>query len=162
MFQIICGQSKILKFLNLIKWKYYFQNDQINFTSFYNIEKLNSLYKNLDTISFLEILTEKNKLIARGYHQSIISERINSFFALPFFLILMVILAGIFTISNKSYNNINLFLIAVISCAIIYYMKDLSVALGKSDRLSPEMSVWVPIIFVCLINGIGLLQINEK
>ncbi len=136
--------------------------DQINFTSFYNIEKLNSLYKNLDTISFLEILTEKNKLIARGYHQSIISERINSFFALPFFLILMVILAGIFTISNKSYNNINLFLIAVISCAIIYYMKDLSVALGKSDRLSPEMSVWVPIILVGLINGIGLLQINEK
>ena len=136
--------------------------DQINFTSFYNIEKLNSLYKNLDTISFLEILTEKNKLIARGYHQSIISERINSFFALSFFLILMVILAGIFTISNKSYNNINLFLIAVISCAIIYYMKDLSVALGKSDRLSPEMSVWVPIILVGLINGIGLLQINEK
>ena len=33
--------------------------DQINFSSFYNIEKLNTLYKNLDTISFLEILTEK-------------------------------------------------------------------------------------------------------
>ena len=30
----------------------------------------------------------------------------------------------------------------VISCAIIYYMKDLSVALGKSDRISPEISVW--------------------
>ncbi len=136
--------------------------DQINFSSFYNIEKLNTLYKNLDTISFLEILTEKDKLTARGYDKSIISERINSFFALPFFLILMVVLAAIFTISNKSYNNINLFIIAVISCAIIYYMKDLSVALGKSNRISPEMSVWVPIIIVSLINSIGLLQINEK
>ncbi len=136
--------------------------DSIKFNSFYNVEKLYTLYKNLDTISFLEILTEKDKLTARGYNKSVISERINSFFALPFFLILMVILAAIFTVNNKTSNNINLLLIAVLSCAIIYYMKDLSVALGKSDRLSPEMSVWVPIIIIGLINSIGLLQINEK
>ena len=59
-------------------------------------------------------------------------------------------------------NNINYLLIAVLTCAIIYYMKDLSVALGKSDRLSPELSVWIPIIVIGLINSIGLLQINEK
>ena len=53
-------------------------------------------------------------------------------------------------------------LIAVLSCAIIYYMKDLSVALGKTDRLSAEMSVWMPVIIIGLINSIGLLQINEK
>ena len=54
-------------------------------------------------------------------------------------------------------------MIAVLSCAIIYYMKDLSVALGKSDRISPEISVWIPIvIIISLINSIGLLQINEK
>mgnify|MGYP007000371497 CR=1 len=52
--------------------------------------------------------------------------------------------------------------IAVIVCAVIYYMKDLSVALGKSDRLSPELSVWIPIIIISLINSVGLLQINEK
>ena len=52
-------------------------------------------------------------------------------------------------------------LIAVLSCAIIYYMKDLSVALGKTDRLA-EMSVWIPVIIIGLINSIGLLQINEK
>ena len=91
-----------------------------------------------------------------------VSEKINSFFALPFFLILMIILAAIFTINNRSSNNINYLLIAVLTCAIIYYMKDLSVALGKSDRLSPELSVWIPIIVIGLINSIGLLQINEK
>ena len=74
----------------------------------------------------------------------------------------MIVLAAIFTLNNRSPNNINLLLIAVLSCAIIYYMKDLSVALSKSDRLSPEMSVWIPIIIIALINNIGLLQINEK
>ncbi len=136
--------------------------ENLDFRSFYNLEKLNSLYKNLDTISFLDILINKEKLALRGYDKSIISERINSFFALPFFLILMIVLAAIFTLNNRSPNNINLLLIAVLSCAIIYYMKDLSVALSKSDRLSPEMSVWIPIIIIALINSIGLLQINEK
>ena len=74
----------------------------------------------------------------------------------------MIILAAIFTVNNRTSNNINYLLIAVLTCAIIYYMKDLSVALGKSDRLSPELSVWIPIIVIGLFNGIGLLQINEK
>ncbi len=134
----------------------------MEFNSFYNVQKLNNLFKNLDTISFIELLTEYKNLIVRGYEKVVISEKINSFFALPFFLALMTILAAIFTINNRNSNNINYFMIAVLSCAIIYYMKDLSVALGKSDRISPEISVWIPIIVIGLINSIGLLQINEK
>ena len=134
----------------------------LEFNSFYNLKKLNSLYKNLDTISFIELISDYKKLILRGYEKSTVAEKINSFFALPFFLFLMIVLAAIFTVNNRSSNNINYLLIAVLSCAIIYYMKDLSVALGKSDRLSPELSVWIPIIVIGLINSIGLLQINEK
>ena len=71
----------------------------------------------------------------------------------------MIVLAAIFTINNRSSNNINYLLIAVLTCAIVYYMKDLSVALGKSDRLSPELSVWIPIIVIGLINSIVLLLV---
>ena len=136
--------------------------DSLEFISFYDVDKLNNLFKNLDTISFLELITQREELVTRGYEKSTISERINSFFALPFFLALMILLAAIFTVNNKVSNNINYMLIAVLSCAIIYYMKDLSVALGKTDRLSAEMSVWIPVIIIGLINSIGLLQINEK
>ena len=138
------------------------KKEVMEFNSFYNVEKLNNLFKNLDTVSFIELLTKNENLIIRGYEKTIISEKINSFFALPFFLALMTILAAIFTINNKNSNNINYLMIAVLTCAIIYYMKDLSVALGKSDRISPEISVWIPIIIIGLINSIGLLQINEK
>ena len=136
--------------------------EYIQFDSFYNVEKLNGLFKNLDTISFVELLTENKNLILRGYEKTTISEKINSFFALPFFLSLMTILAAIFTINNRNSNSINYVMIAVLTVAVIYYMKDLSVALGKSDRISTEISVWIPIIIIGLINSIGLLQINEK
>ncbi len=138
------------------------KTENMEYQSFYNVEKLNSLFKNLDTISFLELLTENKNLIVRGYEKTTISEKINSFLALPFFLSLMTVLAAIFTINNRNSNNINYLMIAVLTCAVIYYMKDLSVALGKSDRISPEISVWIPIIIIGLINSIGLLQINEK
>ncbi len=138
------------------------KEENIKFNSFYNVEKLNNLFKNLDTISFIELLTKNKNLVIRGYEKTTISEKINSFFALPFFLALMTALAAIFTINNRNSNNINYLMIAVLTCAIIYYMKDLSVALGKSDRISPEISVWIPIIIIGLINSIGLLQINEK
>ena len=132
----------------------------LEFNSFYNVEKLNNLFKNLDTISFYELITESKKLISRGYETSTISEKINSFLALPFFLSLMTILAAIFTVNNKNSNNINYFMVGVLTCAVIYYMKDLSVALGKSDRISTEISVWIPVIIIGLFNSIGLLQIN--
>ena len=66
--------------------------------------------------------------------------------------------SGNFTINNRNSNNINYLMIAVLTCAIIYYMKDLSVALGKSDRISPEISVWIPIVIIGLINSIGLFR----
>ncbi len=138
------------------------EEDSIEFSSFYNVEKLNNLFKNLDTISFIELISDKKNLIIRGYERTTISEQINSFFALPFFLALMTVLAAIFTINNRNSNNINYLMTAVLTCAVIYYMKDLSVALGKSDRITPEISVWIPIIIIALINSIGLLQINEK
>ena len=138
------------------------EDSNFRFQSFYNIEKLNSLYKNLDTISFVELITDYNKLLTRGYEKAIISEKINAFLALPFFLALMTILAAIFTVNNRTETNIKYLFIAVLICALVYYMKDLSMALGKSDRLSAEMSVWVPIAIIGLINSIGLLQINER
>ena len=74
----------------------------MTFSSFYNVDKLNNLFKNLDTISFLDIIIEYRELILRGYERSTVSERINSFLALPFFLTLMTVLAAIFTINNRN------------------------------------------------------------
>ena len=78
--------------------------ENLKFNSFYNVEKLNNLFKNLDTISFFELLTESEDLIIRGYEKSIISEKINTFLALPFFLSLMTILAAVFTINKKKFK----------------------------------------------------------
>ena len=55
------------------------KHDYIEFISFYNVEKLNNLFKNLDTISFIELLTENKNLIIRGYEKQLYQKRLIRF-----------------------------------------------------------------------------------
>ena len=56
-----------------------------NINSFYNVEKLNNLFKKFRHYIIFELLTENKNLIIRGYEKTTNFRKINSFFALPFF-----------------------------------------------------------------------------
>ena len=51
---------------------------------------------------------------------------------------------------------------AEISGSIIFYFKDLSLALGQTNRIPLILSVWAPVIALTLFTSIGVIQINEK
>ena len=137
--------------------------DNYYYNSKYNIGKINSLFKNLDTLSFYSLLTKKNELVKRGYNLELLNEKLHSFLALPLFLVLMIILASIFTLGSVTKSqNIYYIFVSIITCVIIYYFKDLSIALGQTQRISLITSVWIPPIAIMLFCSIGILQINEK
>jgi len=129
----------------------------------YSLENLSSIYRNLDTISFLNLITKYDTLIELGYTKEKLNEKLNSLYSLPIFLVLMVVLASIFTIGsiNRSQNIYYVF-ISIISCVLIYYFKDLSLALGQTNRISLTLAIWMPLIAVGLFCTIGVIQINEK
>ena len=137
--------------------------ENYEFTSSNVLEKINSLYKNLNTISFLNLVSNYSKLNKKGYSKKILDEKINRFIALPFFLFLMVVLAAIFTIGTlKDRQNFYYVLISILTCIIVYYFKDLSIALGKTERINLILSIWMPVLAIGLICSIGVIQINEK
>ena len=63
---------------------------------------------------------------------------------------------------NRENQNLNFIIIGLILCVIIYYFKDLSLALGKTDRIPLILSIWSPIIALSVFTFIGVIQINEK
>ena len=75
----------------------------------------------------------------------------------------MVILASIFSVGSitKSQNLYYIF-ISIISCVVIYFLSQASLALGQTQRISLELAVWIPILAIGLFCSIGVLQINEK
>ncbi len=133
------------------------------FDSTFSEEKLNSIYSNLDTISFYNLITNMDDLVKKGYNPKLLMEKKHFYLSLPFFLVLMVCLAGIFSLgSNDRKQNTYYILLSIVVCVIIFYFKNFSTALGTTERIPMLVSVWSPIIILSLFCSVGVMQINEK
>ena len=136
---------------------------RLEFVSTFNKDKLNSIYSNLDTLSFYNLLTNMDKLINKGYNPMLLKEKKHFYLSLPFFLILMVCLAGIFTLgSNDKKQNTYYLLLAISIVVVVFYFKNFSTALGTTERIPLLVSVWSPIIILSIFCLAGVMQINEK
>ncbi len=131
--------------------------------SIYNYEKITSLFNNSDTMSFMELIIDYRKLLNNGYNERFLSQSLHTMLTLPFFLFLMTSIASILTMNTlKKSDNLKFVVLGLIISVMVYYFKDLSIALGQTDRIPLALSIWAPIIALSLFTFIGVLQINEK
>ena len=81
----------------------------------------------------------------------------------PFFLLLMTGIAAILTMSTlKKSDGFKFIVLGLIVSILVFYFKDLSLALGQTDRIPLLLAIWSPVIALSLFTFIGVLQINEK
>ena len=132
-------------------------------TSIYNYEKINNLFKNFDTMSFVDLAVNYSKLLDSGYSEPFLNQSLHSMLSMPFFLFLMTGLASILSMNTlKRSDNLKYIIIGLLITVIIFYFKDLSLALGQTNRIPLILSVWAPVIALSFFTLIGVLQINEK
>ncbi len=137
--------------------------ENYNIESIYNYEKINSLFKNFDTMSFLDLILNYKNLLENGYSKIFLNQSLHSMLSLPFFLFLMTALASILTLNTlKKSDNFKFTILGLIVSVIIFYFKDLSLALGQTDRIPLVLAVWAPVLALSFFIFIGVLQINEK
>ena len=75
----------------------------------------------------------------------------------------MTALGSILTMNTlKKSNNFVFIVVGLIACVLVYYFKDLSLALGQTNRIPLSLAAWIPIIIIGLFSSVGILQINEK
>ena len=137
--------------------------ETLRISSIYDYEKINSLFRNFDTMSFLDLIFNYKDLLKNGYNKIFLDQSLHSLLSLPFFLLVMTGLAAILTLNAlKKSNNFKFIIVGLISTVIIFYFKDLSIALGQTDRIPLVLSIWAPVVALGLFISIGVLQINEK
>ena len=138
-----------------------FREYKIN--SIYDFEKINSLFKNFDTMSFLDLALNYKNLLNNGYSKPFLNQSLHTMLSISFLFFLMTGLASILTMNTlKRSDNIRYIIIGLLVSVVIFYFKDLSLALGQTNR--------IPLIFICLgssdslvaFTSIGVIQINEK
>ena len=131
--------------------------------SMYDIKKIKSLYSNLDTISFWDLEHEINLLKQRGYSTREMQIKLHRSFAFPFFLLSMVLLSSVFTVGVRFKDNDWTYVfLAIISSVLIFFFNDFSAALGKTDKLPIELSVWMPIAIIFIFSFVGIIHANQK
>ena len=137
--------------------------DTHSYDSLYDLNKIKSLYSNLDTISFWKIKNEMKLLEDRGYSTKQMETKLQRSLSFPFFLLAMVLLSGVFTLGFKfKENNSTYIFIAIITCVIIYYFNDFSAALGRTEKLTVNIAVWMPIIIIFIFSAVGVIYANQK
>ncbi len=163
----IKNQKWILEKVSILKFEGGFFDrkdlEQYSIKSIYDHEKVTTLFKNFDTLPFLDILINYNQLLDNGYNKKLLDENLNSWLSYPFFLFMMTAIAAVLTMNTlKKSDNIKFIMIGIILCVTVFYLKDLSLALGQTDRIPLVLSVWSPVIALGFFSFIGVLQINEK
>jgi lipopolysaccharide export system permease protein len=137
--------------------------DQIIYKSRYDLDKIKSLYSNMNTISFWKIANEIKLLKERGYSTKQMETRLHRSLSFPFFLLAMIFLSGVFTLGTSiKENNLTYIFITIITCILVYFFNDFSAALGKTERLSVEIAVWMPIIIIFIFSAVGMIYANQK
>ena len=137
--------------------------ENITYQSQYDIKKIKSIYSNLDTVSFWSIDEEIKLLRERGYSTREMRGKKHSAFAYPFFLLGMVLLSGVFTLGTSfKENNWTYVFISIFLSVLIFYFNDFSAALGKTEKLPIELSVWMPIIIIFIFSTMGMIHANQK
>ena len=137
--------------------------DNLTYQSIYDLKKIKSLYSNLDTVSFWDLEKEIKLLKDRGYSTREMRTKLQRSFAFPLFLLSMLLLSAVFTLGTRfKENNWSYVFIAIISSVIIHYFNDFSAALGKTNKLPIELSVWMPLVIIFIFSSVGLIHANQK
>ena len=139
---------------NIKKFSYY---------SIYDVTKINSLYSNLDTISFWGIKDEIKILEERGYSTNEMEAKLLRSYAFPFFLLSMILLSSVFTLGVRfKENNWTYVFIAIIASVLIYFFNDFSAVLGKTEKLPMQIAVWMPLAIIFIFSAVGIIHANQK
>jgi len=136
---------------------------KLTYISTYDVNKIKSLYSNLDTISFWNLENEMKLLEERGYSTRQVQTKLQRSLAFPFFLLSMILLSAVFTLGIQFKENRWFYVFfAIIASVLIFYFNDFSSALGKTEKLPVGLSVWMPLIIIFVFSSVGLIHANQK
>ena len=138
-------------------------DDSIYFKSNFDEKKINGLFSNFSTLNLFELLNLKKDYESIGYSSDEILIHLFKLLSTPFLYALLTVLASIIMFNIKS-NQPFLFhvLLGVLISVLIYYLNYIFVSLGNAGKIPPNISVFLPILFISIITIMGLVRVNEK
>jgi len=139
------------------------KKEEIIIKSNFNYKRIQSLFSNLSSLSFLELFELKKNYELLNYSTTDINVQIHKLISYPLYLILMTIFSGIIMLNSKKYKSSTLKISAgLFVCVIIYYLNNIFNVLGTTEKINYIIAVWIPLLFLVFAILILVRKINEK
>ncbi len=152
----------------IINAKIYTENDYIkkdvfNLKTNFDIDRIQSLYSNLSSLSFIELYELKENYRKLNYSTTEVDMFLLKLISYPIFLFLVALFASLIMLSSKQVKGkITKILIGLFFSVIIYYLNNFSFVLGATERISIILAIFSPLIILLSTNFLMLYKINEK
>jgi lipopolysaccharide export system permease protein len=136
---------------------------EMELQSNFNLQKINSLFSNLSSLTMLELLNLRKSYISLNYSIIDIDSHLYSLGSYPIYLTLITIFAGIIMF-NIGYQKNSFFKITlgIFLSVIIYYVNYFSIVLGTNEKIPLIVSIFLPFIILTIINFTFIIKLNEK
>lgn len=139
------------------------QKDTINFQTNFNIEKINSIFSNLFSLTLLELYDLKKDYIRLNIAINEIELHNYRIYSYPFYLVILTILSSIIMLNIKQNGSKIFYLILGILVSVcIYYISFFFNLLGNNEKIPLIIAICMPLIILAISCVIGLIRINEK
>ena len=133
------------------------------FKSNFDLEKINSLFSNLSSLTMFELLDLKKNYKILNYSLVDINSHMYKIISYPIYLTLITIFSAIIMF-NIGYQKNSFFRITlgIFFSVIIYYVNYFLNILGTNEKVPLTLSIFMPLIILTIINFISIIKINEK
>lgn len=139
------------------------QLDSLKIYSNFDYKKIQSLLSKLSSLSLNKLRDLRKNYKQLNYSTVEIDIQINKILSYPIYFVLMTIFSSIIMFNTKSYKSISLKItLGLFFSVIIYYLFNFLYVLGNVEKISLFFSIWIPLIFLAIINFILLFKFNDK
>jgi lipopolysaccharide export system permease protein len=126
-------------------------------------KKINSLYRNLSSLTPFQLLKLKKDYESIGYSTNDILLQLHKLASFPFYLTILTILMSIIMLNTKRNKPVIYHIIlGVFISVLIYYFYYLFNLFGKNNTIPILTSIWLPLLILIIFIMMGLIRVNEK
>ena len=137
--------------------------ENIKIQTHFDIKKINGIFRNLSSLSILELINLKKDYKSLGYATNEVEIHLNKLFSFPFYLSIMTVISSIVMLNTKRNKTfIYHVTMGIFLSVLIYYLYYLFNLLGQNGKIPLLLSVWFPLFVLSTLITIGLIRINEK
>jgi lipopolysaccharide export system permease protein len=129
----------------------------------FDLQKINSLFSNLSSLSIIDLITLRKSYISLNYSITDIDSHLLRIVSYPVYLTLITIFSAtiMFNIGYQK-NTFFKLTLGIFLSVIIYYISNFLSVLGTNEKIPLILSIFLPLIILSIINFISIIKLNEK